>query len=654
MPAYLKRTAIFLLLLLTACENQRHAADEKIVQQLVKKATDNSLPPAVRLSAALRADSIAKLSNDLHTQLACVRIAGVIYWKTDSIGKARLYFTRMMQLADSVADKESKGIALNNIGLILAERSAYDTALGYYRQSIGIFRSLGDSLRTAQGLVNMGIVYKNTGSFDSAFSSTLQAVHILENTRSERELATAYNTLGNIMKDLRRPVEAISYHEKALDLRYKLHDSIGISGSLNNIATIYRNTGQYTKALTYYQQTLALKKKLGSEKSLGVTIDNIAETYIGMKRYDLAEPYVQQALQLYGKNGDMDGYMTASDRLAKIYLARNDLEKAEEIALQTYGHAQVHDYLLRRLDNALLLEDIYIRKKDYQRAALFADRAIGLKDSVFHNALSTGISAAGFQTAEQREELTNVRIMVTDYAVTIHKQQYYIFFLVSMTVLLLAVLYLQYRLSRLRKKARERVELLMKELNHRVENNMQIISDILRLQSGMTTDTAAVNIIDSAINRIRFMSTIHGLLYQKEYTGRISMAFYLPELIASLEQAFGISNSRIFITHHAADMELPMDKAIPLGMIANELITNIYKHTWQQNSNIAVHVSFVKDADTCCFTVTDNSSQWDTALARQQKKGLGIFLTDTLVTQLKGTMTFQRKDGRNIQTVIFK
>ena len=649
---------VLALLLLTACHGKIPSAadDDKFFLQLIDSVNNEKLSFQTRLAATKTAYTLASAHRNITQQIRSINERGILYWRMDSADQAMTHFRIVAQMAKTAGDTSSLGTALNNIGLIFSERTVYDSAVFYYQQADKAYRSSKDSLHLVQCHINTGIAYKNLGAFEKAFSMTTEAAHIMQEMNGTLDLATAYNTLGNTLKDLHRPQEALMYHNRAIGIRHQLKDSVGIAQSLNNIGNVYKTEKQYARALEYFLPSLDLKKKWGSKKSRLTTMDNITETYLGLGQLDLAERYGREALALRNEAEDRDGWMTSANQLARIYLARDQPDSAQSLALHIETLSGQPIYLRQQLENALLFENIYLKKKDYPDAVKYAGKALTLKDSLFNSDLSSAISTmnARFRAAEQQKALEIAEKNDIIQVQQIHKQKYFIVLLASIVILLLVITYLLYVSNRLRRVARERTELLMSELNHRVKNNLQLTSDILNLQSLTTEDPQQIELIETARNRVQSISIVHNLLYKGEYTGNINMPVFISEIANNISLAFQDRMQKIKTSFSIGNISLNADQAIPLGLIINELLTNVYKYNRAGTTQLLVGIQMTLEEERISLLITDTGSTWDIDAARQQKKGLGLLLTDMLTRQLKASWESFRMEQKNIHRFSFQ
>ncbi|MGB5866675.1 MAG: 7TM diverse intracellular signaling domain-containing protein [Arcobacteraceae bacterium] len=190
--------------------------------------------------------------------------------------------------------------------------------------------------------------------------------------------------------------------------------------------------------------------------------------------------------------------------------------------------------------------------------------------------------------------------------------------------------------------ALEEKALLLKELNHRVKNNMQTIVSLIRLQSDEIEDEKYIDILRTIQNRINAMSHVHEMLYQSECKSHINTNEYFGMLIEELEDSFDNEIEVIF----DISLDLKIEQAIYCGIIFNELITNSFKYAFPKK-NGHINVKLYNQDDKINFIVSDNGIGYDSS---KKTNSLGLVLIDTLVTkQLQGEIRIESNDGVKVE-----
>ena len=190
-------------------------------------------------------------------------------------------------------------------------------------------------------------------------------------------------------------------------------------------------------------------------------------------------------------------------------------------------------------------------------------------------------------------------------------------------------------------------EVLLKEIHHRVKNNLNVISSLLDLQVDSLTDTTAIAAFQESQSRIHSIALIHEKLYQSKDLSRISFADYADELLAGLFQTFGAhGNCRLHLD--VSDSVLPIDKAIPCGLILTELVSNSLKYAFpngKSDGEIKVCFSVLENQNLFELTVSDNGIGLPRFIDIERSASLGLQLVSMLAKQIDATVDIQRDIG---------
>ena len=204
-----------------------------------------------------------------------------------------------------------------------------------------------------------------------------------------------------------------------------------------------------------------------------------------------------------------------------------------------------------------------------------------------------------------------------------------------------------------RKRAEEKIksslkekEVLLKEIHHRVKNNLQVISSMLHLQSGYIKDKQALEMFRESQNRVKLMVLIHEKLYQSKDLARIDFAEYIRDLVAHLFRSYGVDSEVIALKINVEDVILGIDTAIPCGLIINELVSNSLKHAFPAGKKGEICIDLRSDNNNkFTLTVSDNGIGFPRDLDFRKTETLGLQLVITLVEQLGGTIELYRNGG---------
>ena len=149
-------------------------------------------------------------------------------------------------------------------------------------------------------------------------------------------------------------------------------------------------------------------------------------------------------------------------------------------------------------------------------------------------------------------------------------------------------------------------ELLLKEIHHRVKNNLEMVSSLLKLQSVKTKDQEAKEVMRASQNRVQSMGILHQKLYQGENLGSIEMLDYFQNLSENIVDAFG-ANDKVEVQYDMDRVELDVDTAVPIGLIVNELLTNSLKYAFPEDRKGKIELSLKEmDEKQLQLVVADN------------------------------------------------
>jgi two-component sensor histidine kinase len=187
-------------------------------------------------------------------------------------------------------------------------------------------------------------------------------------------------------------------------------------------------------------------------------------------------------------------------------------------------------------------------------------------------------------------------------------------------------------------------EVMLKEIHHRVKNNMQVITSLLYLQSRSIQDPQALAAFQDSQGRVRSMALVHEMLYQSKDLSNIEYAAYLRSLGDYMMRAHAEKTNRITLKIDCDDVYLGVNTAIPCGLLVNELLSNSFEHAFPGGRSGQVRLDFHANADDeFVLVVADNGVGLPADLGLEDVDTLGLTLVQTLVDQLDGTLEVERE-----------
>ncbi|MDP2855151.1 MAG: PAS domain S-box protein [Smithellaceae bacterium] len=195
-------------------------------------------------------------------------------------------------------------------------------------------------------------------------------------------------------------------------------------------------------------------------------------------------------------------------------------------------------------------------------------------------------------------------------------------------------------------------ETMLSEIYHRAKNNMQVISSLLNMQSSYLQDETAREALQDSVNRVKTMADIHNLLYHSGNMTRIDIGGFIRDLTGSLQQSYKISGAPIEIHADIVDATLPIEQAVPCGLILNELISNALKHAFPEGKEGKINITMQLQNNHVTLTVCDNGIGFRSVTDAANRKSMGMELVNILVGQIGGKLDMQ-VDGGTTWTITF-
>ena len=192
-------------------------------------------------------------------------------------------------------------------------------------------------------------------------------------------------------------------------------------------------------------------------------------------------------------------------------------------------------------------------------------------------------------------------------------------------------------------------EVMLKEIHHRVKNNLQIISSLLKLQAGYIEDSQTLTVLQESQNRVRAMALVHEMLYQSQDLSSVNFAKYLEQLVSHLRKAYSGSSSVVPIHLAIESVHLELDTAVSCGLVVNELVSNALKYAFPANLSYQGEIQVRLQLDEqgqILLSVHDNGVGFPPELDFRQTETLGLQLVNILVEdELDGTILLERSQG---------
>jgi len=459
----------------------------------------------------------------------------------------------------------------------------------------------------------------------------------------------------------------------------KNRDSLIIPSAYNDLGYYYYESKKndsalvnFNKSLEYAEKSLKNISNEQYQQISAVVKGNIAEIYVGRKMYNEAIPLLLEDVRVGVKSKiNIGSTVNSYNLLAICYLELGDFENVNEI------FNNIKPFVVELSDNPSLVgylknkANYYNKIQNSDSSNYYYKEAFKVKDFIdvkgknqilASNELIYNITEEHRLLEKHKTEFKNQELSLKN-----KQKNILIFFALILLLLLVLSLYNSYKLKKSRKEVREKnkeitlknkqvkmalseKEVLLKEVHHRVKNNLQVISGLLELQNISVTDESVKLALKEGQNRIQSVALVHKMMYQSENVSKVNMQKYLEELLQVLELSYANSQKNIQTDINAMGVDLDITLAVPISLIVNEAVCNAYKHAFENKNSGIIEVAIIKEKETTySLLIKDDGVGLSEDFDVKQLKSIGFDLIYGLARQLKGKLAVNSTSGTEIK-----
>jgi two-component sensor histidine kinase len=480
----------------------------------------------------VRLDSLIQLSQTMQDDTAKCRVLINIsrgYIGID-VGKGIVYAQQLMVLSERLSWKEGVAIANCILGSHYIAKSDYPKALEYEMRSLQMGEQYNYTNVRIQALEYIAAVYALQRNYDKALQYQLIALKLTEGlTEKEGRRQNLSHIFGNVVFvyfKMHKYDEALNYAQKALKLSQEANDKKSIALNMGNIANVLQIKKEYAQALNYDNEALKLYEEIGDKYGAARNLGNIGGLYLYI---------VLDTEHVTATSAEIPG-----GKAARLALSIAYLQKAID-ASKAMG------YMDAAIDFTQNISEAYRQAGNYEAALKYAEEYYNIKDSLFSKAKAEKIKQLEDKQALDIKE-KDIQLAQLEVA---KKKNERVFYIAGICFLLLAaIVMLRYiralsaektksdDLAGSRQLLLQQKDVLMKEIHHRVKNNLEVISNLLELQATGLNDATAIAAMEVGQSRIRAIGLLHQKLYQEDDVTSIEFSGFVRELYTQVAEVF--------------------------------------------------------------------------------------------------------------------
>ncbi len=567
-------------------------------------------------------------------------------------------------------DTDLQGLFFNLQGVCYKNKGKYNEAISSYKEALIYFEKNDNIVSMAGVYNNLGYAYRVQGEYKNALNYFLKGLDIFKKERNTKFIITILNNIGSLYFVQKKYDKAKEFFLEAIDSSQIINDFIAIAFAYNNLGEIELRVGNYQQAKILFLKSKKLKENSKDKRSKANTFANLFSTYFHLNNSDSSNFYYQHAKDLYLDIKDSLGLQKLELQKTNFNIVnqdinkgKSDIQKLEKLISELKGK-NIGPVLLQTYHN---LSVAYANEKNYEKAYFNFIEFFKLHDSL--NNLKTSHYVDQLEAQFNNNHKTErIKLLEQQNQIEILEKEkvknanFWLAIIVGFTILILLLTFnLIYNKQKTQKileqknlvieKSLQEKELLLKEIHHRVKNNLQIISSLLNLQ-GKQENISAEELLKQSKDRIYAMSVIHEKLYQTQDFHSIDLKDYLENLKEYFIETYGLDSKQIHIDLQSDTIPIDIDKIVPCGLIINEIISNAIKYAFDSLENQKViSIQAHQKENFCILTIGDNGKGLPTDFQPEKKQTLGFRLIHGLVKQIKGNLQIFNQQGKkfNIQ-----
>ncbi|MEP5254461.1 MAG: tetratricopeptide repeat protein [Winogradskyella arenosi] len=594
---------------------------------------------------------------------------GHSYLMLGQIDRAKRILKEGLDLA--LANQMYEGVATlyGDLGNLKNSQGDSDLALEYHFKCLDYANKHQLNVEYARAKINIGEIYEAQGQYKLSIATFQEALHFCTTHKFGGFKSSIYENLGNINLSIKEYSTAQKHYLTAISYAKRLNNNNRLIRSLNKLGELNLELNDLDRALQNYKE--ALRVALTTEASLleAKVRTNLAEVYLQqnhlkeakanitlaitqlenlkikedldkayiiaaktdhkLNRHNESYRYYQKAYRTAKDNHHLQPLKLASEGLALAYESRGDLTKALTYykAYNNYNNQIRNEEGIRDIIR-LEMQDIYQKKS--------------LADSI-NKANEITLLQYQYDKKEERNRLRNYTALSS---------------IIILILLVICVTYFYHqkkkiaavlsRKNRVIENALNDKEILLKEVHHRVKNNMQVVSSVLYLKSKNTENNIAKKALIDSKTRIDAMQLAHQKMYLKGNYKQIDVKDYFNDIVKLLLEPIKTDDDTF--TVHGTQLWLDVEQAQTLGLILHELIANSIKYAWSKTHQKQVNISIEKLEQDIAFRYTDNGCGLPEGTTIESSQSFGLKLIYALSTrQLLGKLDIDNSDGFDLK-----
>lgn len=537
----------------------------------------------------------------------------------------------------------------------------------------------------ANSYIMLAIAEASDSKLINAIDNLEKALLIFRKTNNRNGILECYGLISQFHISTQTYDKALIYAKKAMNEKSFEKSEQTLSSEHLTLAMIYYYSKKYLKASDEIDKSILKANNIGDELLNNKIIRYYVKINAALKNNDKLIKFCTTKLKHFDENSDMNFILYYG--LSSSYFEKKQYDLSKKYNTLLLNLLQSEDkYAEAYINYDLSLYELFAKTesklKNYSLAYLYQTKYTEMNDEFVKNQNISKVLELqeAFNSNQKDLALKDLTISEQKQKLEIVKQKnfnsrlfiFIVFIIVALSIVFIAfinnkkknnllhtknkiisekIAQVEEQKTALSKSLEER-ELLLKEIHHRVKNNLQVIMSLLNIQAKEGVNPNIEDFLEKAQSRVSSMSLIHQSLYENEQFDRINFEDYLTKLTRNLVRLFGVEFKHTSFKIDAKDIFLDIQTAIPLGLILNELLSNSFKHAFSNFDEALISIDIKKiDEKQFIMVFSDNGKGY--SVENLTANSLGLELVKLLAKQLKGSIEKQNSNETSY-TMYFK
>lgn len=493
------------------------------------------------------------------------------------------------------------------------------------------------------------------GDYEAALQEYLIAANYYETKKDSARLTSVFNSLGAVYEKTKSDSLSLHYYVQARDMGKSLGDLRRSGIASVNIGNIYNNSGKLEQAIPYLEDAIKdLESNVAFISFLNLARINLAGAYGKTQEYSKALELYQETLVTLDTINDFYNHAGILRGIGNIFLQQNQPQRAKPYSEKAYAKYVDQNFTDEQFQMMPELISIYRSAGELNRALALYDEYDMIRDSLLQVENNRTITDAvqKYETDKKNQEIAQLGLMDELNQARISNQRNLIVGLVigvGLLLFLLQRIFAQNRKIETQKKELEKAlndkNILLKEIHHRVKNNLQVVSSLLGLQSRYVQNDDALDAIKTGRTRVQSMSLLHQNVYKNENLKSVKIKKYFEDLGENLFANYHLNDQQIEFETNIEDLEFDIDVVVPLGLITNELMSNALKYAFPNQQNGKIILEIHQDDDQVVLEVSDNGIGIPFTELPERSTSLGMQLVKSFAEKLQANVQIFNDQG---------